>query len=207
VRLAEQSRRANGTSSKTSPVVRTPSRLLSFHWSYTPFFPFAHLLLALSQARSLMHMQQKTRDGTLPQVNIALLGARGVGKSTFIQNSFDLRQLPSEVITSKKMSLDGVVYLVRLVEMRFHEVVLDEAKIKWPKYLQDLEVPSIDGVLALCDVTDLESLTDTKELLRTCLLVISASVVRNAAAPCKEPSGEAERSCPFHRPLMCGISH
>jgi septin family protein len=115
-----------------------------------------------------MYMQQTARDGTLPQVNIVLLGARGVGKSTFIQNSFDLRQLPSEVITSQKMSLDGIVYVVRLIEMRFREVMLDETKIKWPKNLKELGVPSIDGVLALCDVTDQEGFTDTKELLRTC---------------------------------------
>ena len=112
-------------------------------------------------------MAQTNRDDGLPQVTLAVLGAQGVGKSTFVQNSFDLRTQPESAFTIKKMSLDDVVYTVRLVEMSLDDVsIIDRDRIKWPKSLDGQEIPHIDGVLTLYDVTHHESFDEIPEILR-----------------------------------------
>ena len=112
-------------------------------------------------------MAQSNPDDGLPQVTLVVLGAQGVGKSTFVQNSFDLRSPSASAFAVKKMSLDDVVYLVRLVEISLDDIVLSESKgIKWPKSFKGVDIPPIDGVLALYDVTNEESITGIPDLLR-----------------------------------------
>ena len=112
-------------------------------------------------------MAQSNPDDGLPQVTLVVLGAQGVGKSTFIKNSFDLRSPSPSAFAVKKMSLDDVVYLVRLVEISLDDIVLSESKgIKWPKSLKGIDIPPVDGVLALYDVTNQESITGIPDLLR-----------------------------------------
>ncbi len=112
-------------------------------------------------------MAQTNRDDGLPQVTLAVLGAPGVGKSTFVQNSFDLRLQPESAFSVKRMSLDDVVYTVRLVEMSLDDIDrIDHDRIKWPRSLDGLEVPHVDGVLALYDVTHQESFDQIPEILR-----------------------------------------
>ena len=65
------------------------------------------------------------------------------------------------------MSLDDVVYLVRLVEMSLDAIVITESnRINWPKSLKGIEVPPVDGVLALYDVTNQQSISGIPDLLR-----------------------------------------
>ena len=112
-------------------------------------------------------MAQSNPDDGLPQVTLVVLGAQGVGKSTFVQNSFDLRSPSASAFAVKKMSLDDVIYLVRLVEISLDDIVLSESKgIKWPKSLKGVDIPPVDGVLALYDVTNEESITGIPNLLR-----------------------------------------
>src|SRR5436190_12803735 len=96
----------------------------------------------------------------IPQVNLAVLGARGVGKSTFIKCALDLKQSPTSRSSTKKMSLDGVIYLVRLVEIALYRITVDESgRVVWPRSLGEQDMPDIDGVLALFDSTDPSSVT------------------------------------------------
>jgi hypothetical protein len=112
-------------------------------------------------------MAQSKLDDSIPQVTLVVLGAQGVGKSTFIQNSFDLRSPSPSALAVKKMSLDDVVYLVQLIEMSLDAIVITESnRIKWPKSLKGVEVPPVDGVLALYDVTNQQSISGIPDLLR-----------------------------------------
>jgi GTPase SAR1 family protein len=112
-------------------------------------------------------MAQSTPDDGLPQVTLVVLGAQGVGKSTFVQNSFDLRSPTTSAFAVKKMSLDDMVYLVRLVEVSLDDIVVTESsRIKWPKSLEGVDIPPVDGVLALYDVTNQQSITGIPDLLR-----------------------------------------
>jgi len=112
-------------------------------------------------------MAQSNLDDGIPQVTLIVVGAQGVGKSTFIQNSFDLRSPSPSAFAVQKMSLDDVVYLVRLVEMSLDAIVITESnQINWPKSLKGIEVPPVDGVLALYDVTNQQSISGIPDLLR-----------------------------------------
>ena len=111
-------------------------------------------------------MAQSNSDEGLPQVTLVVLGARGVGKSTFVQNSLDLRSPSTSAFEVKKMSLDEVVYLVRLVEISLGDVIITESnQIKWPTSPKGFDLPPVDGVLVLYDVTNKESITGVPDLL------------------------------------------
>ena len=99
---------------------------------------------------------EKTR---VPQVNLAVVGGQGVGKSTFIKFALDLKERPISRSSIKKMSLDGTIYQVRLLEIAIDQVTFDKrGHIVWPSFLGEQTLPAIDGVLALYDSTDLTSL-------------------------------------------------
>jgi hypothetical protein len=116
---------------------------------------------------SLTDLTQSNSDDGLPQVNLVVLGAQGVGKSTFVQNSLDLTSPSASAFAVKKMSLDDIVYLVRLIEISLDDTVLTECnRIKWPKSLKGVDIPPVDGVLVLYDVTNQESITGIPDLLR-----------------------------------------
>ena len=132
-------------------------------------------------------MPQTSRDGDMPQVDLVVLGAQAVGKSTFIQKALDMRQQPSSAFSAKKMSLDGVIYLVRLVELSFDDISIVDGQIAWPKYSGDLKVPLADGILALYDVTNQESITRIPELLRQSLVLHLKSLAPTSIGSCNFP--------------------
>ncbi|KAF2093287.1 ras GEF [Rhizodiscina lignyota] len=100
------------------------------------------------------------------EINIAVLGAAGVGKSSFIQRVFDHRAPPTLTVTPRKMSIDGEEYTVRLIELSFDDLEFDDSHITWPDAADSRPLPPIDGVLTLYDVMNKESLTDVPETLR-----------------------------------------
>lgn len=102
----------------------------------------------------------------MQEINIAVLGSPRVGKSTFVQRAFDLRAPPHTPFTSRKMSIDGNVYVVRLIELTYDDLDLDDEKrICWPDVLDSLPVPTIDGAFTLYDVMNKESLVQVPETL------------------------------------------
>ncbi len=102
----------------------------------------------------------------MPELNIGVLGAARVGKSTFIQRAFDLPSRSSSRSNSRKMSIDGSIYAVRLHELPFKEVeVEDDKSINWPERIGDAVLPAIDGALVLYDVMGQESLADVPRFL------------------------------------------
>lgn len=110
----------------------------------------------------------------LPQVNMAIVGARDVGKSTFVRYALDLKQTPIARSSVKKMSLDGTIYLVRLLEIGLHKMAIDEnGRVTWPRFLGEQALPPIDGVFALFDSADPRSLTQLSQLLSKSSIGIS----------------------------------
>lgn len=102
----------------------------------------------------------------MEEINIAVLGASTVGKSTFIQRAFDLQTIPSSPFTLRKMSIDGNIYLVRLIELAYDDLDLDDHKrIRWPDTIGGTPVPVIDGAFTLYDVMNRESLVQVPETL------------------------------------------
>lgn len=102
----------------------------------------------------------------ISEVNVAVLGTFGVGKSTFVQCALDLKQSPSSPISSKKVSLEGVLIRIRLLEVQLSDVkISDTQRVEWPQRLGEEDTPRIDGALALYDVMDQGSTIRIPEVL------------------------------------------
>ena len=96
---------------------------------------------------------QNSRVGqVLNDVSIAIIGCAGVGKSTFMQRALDLKSFPRSAITSKKVSLEGSISVVRLIELDVTEISIIDNALRWPKIVDGYPVLRIDGLLLLYDV-------------------------------------------------------
>jgi len=106
----------------------------------------------------------------LTEINIAVIGGEGVGKSTFVQKALDLPHPPPSPAAERKIPIDGSVYLVRLLEMPIDDVdVDDDDTICFPDTIEDKVMPRIDGALTLYDVQDENSLESVPAIISECL--------------------------------------
>lgn len=98
-------------------------------------------------------------------MNIAVVGEDNAGKSSFIKCALDMKSAPSSSITRKKMSLNGSIYNVRLLEIDLNQVSFDrDRRIIWPRMEKESAAPNVDGVLLLHDSTQPGKLAETAEL-------------------------------------------
>ena len=100
------------------------------------------------------------------EVILAVLGAPAVGKSTFVRCALDLKRASTSPVSCKKVSLEGEISTIRLLEMGFEdfEITADQ-DVRWPKKVGEYNTPIIDGVLALYDVKDQGSIACIPALL------------------------------------------
>jgi GTPase SAR1 family protein len=105
------------------------------------------------------------RSPSLPELKFVVVGAKDAGKSTFVRCALDLKRPPSSHIASKKMSLEGDVFLISLIEIQLQDVDVAENAILWPHWVQQAGVSHVDGVLALYDVTERDTLSGIPGLL------------------------------------------
>ncbi len=102
----------------------------------------------------------------MENINIAVIGAAGVGKSTLIQRALGLRSLPTSAASSLKMSVDNVIYTVTMVELDLESFDFNpDRRIQWPKQINGQIVPRMDGALVLYDVMNRESIIDLPQTL------------------------------------------
>lgn len=119
---------------------------------------------------------------SIPDINIAVIGAEGVGKSTFVQKALDLPSLVSSQAMQSTISLDGNDYLVRLLELPIDDVDIDDDDntVAWPDTIDSKIMPKIDGALTLYDVQDRGSLEDIPQMLSECLCFRAMSTIDDA---------------------------
>jgi len=102
----------------------------------------------------------------MADINIAIIGSAGVGKSTLIQRALGLRMLPNSIASSLRMSVDNVDYNVSLIELDLESFDINpERQIQWPKQINGHIVPRMDGSLLLYDVMNRESITELPQTL------------------------------------------
>ena len=102
----------------------------------------------------------------LPEIDLAVIGASGVGKSTFIQRALGLRNLPAVPLSARTMSINGVLFHVRLLELEFHHLDLDvDRSVRWPIRTAEMGLPRIQGALVLCDLMSERSLSTIPRIL------------------------------------------
>lgn len=105
-----------------------------------------------------------TRDGLItPEdmepINIAIIGANGVGKSAFMQRALKLSQPPNHgTITFNWTEADGAQHAVHTFEVDLEAFDLEmNEPIRWPRQANGHLAPRVDGTMVLYDVTSKES--------------------------------------------------
>ena len=102
----------------------------------------------------------------MQEITLAVLGAAGTGKSTFVRCALDLRKPAITPSSIKKVSLEGTVSVLRLLELQLNDVEINEDySIQWPTNVGDQSMPQIDGVLVMCDVMDQHSTSHVHDIL------------------------------------------
>jgi len=93
-------------------------------------------------------------------INIAVIGAEGAGKSTLIQRALGLRNPPQSVASSLPMNIDNATYTISLVELDLEAFdITPDRRILWPKQINGVIVPPLHGALILYDVMNSESIS------------------------------------------------
>ncbi|KAJ9664884.1 hypothetical protein H2201_004936 [Coniosporium apollinis] len=138
----------------------------------------------------------------MQEINIGVLGAAGVGKTTFVHKALELRSAPLTSAATKKLSLDGSTYVVRLIELQLDDLDIDDNEpLQWPSTIDDdMTMPRIDGALTLYDVMDKDSLGQVPGALNQ--LKPAAATATEAAAARKRANSSAVRTsspAPFIR--------
>ena len=118
----------------------------------------------------------------MADINIAIIGSVGVGKSTFIQKALGLRGLPNSSSSSTRMSVDNVVYTVSLIELDLESFdIIQDKRIQWPKQINGQITPRMDGALLLYDVMNRESIIELpqtlSEFFKTCLHLMACPLL------------------------------
>ena len=112
----------------------------------------------------------------MQDINIGVIGVHGAGKSSFIRRALNILNTASPHIASRKMLIDGVSYVVRLLELSFSEIYIGEGNhIKWPDTIDDYATPRIDGLITIYDVMNSQSLERVPETLSPYFLIYGAS--------------------------------
>lgn len=102
----------------------------------------------------------------VPEINIAVVGGDGVGKSTYMQQAFDMPYPPPLKASERRIPYEGTTYLIRILEIPLDDVdVDDDDSVSWPSTVADRLTPRVDGVLTLYDVRDRASLEGVPETL------------------------------------------
>lgn len=88
-------------------------------------------------------------------INIAVIGANGVGKSFFMQRALKLSQAPNQgIITFNWTEADGTQHTVNTFEVDLESFDLEmNEPMRWPRQANGQMVPRVDGTMVLYDVT------------------------------------------------------
>jgi GTPase SAR1 family protein len=106
----------------------------------------------------------------LPEINIAVCGQPGVGKTSFIRSVLDLPELPAYKSAERRFSFGDTLYLLRLLEFSTDEIDTDEdGFIEWPDTIEDRAMPRVHGALSLYDVQDKSSIQELRDILSPCI--------------------------------------
>ncbi|CAN8103617.1 unnamed protein product [Discula destructiva] len=100
-------------------------------------------------------------------VNIAIIGANGVGKSFFMQRALKLSQPPNQGwVTFNWTEADGSQHTVNTIEVDLEAFDLGvNEPIRWPRQVNGQMVPRVDGTMVLYDVTSKNSVSLLPETL------------------------------------------
>jgi GTPase SAR1 family protein len=98
--------------------------------------------------------------------NIAVIGATGVGKSSFVQRVLGLSRPSMSNASTVRMVVDNVTHGITLLELDLEYFELTPtAPIQWPKQVNGHIVPRVDAALLIYDVMNEDSIRDLPQTL------------------------------------------
>ncbi|RYP26103.1 hypothetical protein DL766_006838 [Monosporascus sp. MC13-8B] len=125
-------------------------------------------------------------DIVMEYLNIAVIGANGVGKTQFIQRAMSLPRPPGPSATTARINVDNLPYAVTLFELDLEYFDVDpNRQIQWPRQMGGAIMPRIHGVLLLYDVMNRESIMQLPDTLNA--LVNSSLPTVLVATKCDNP--------------------
>ncbi|KAM0455905.1 hypothetical protein ACHAPV_002998 [Trichoderma viride] len=108
------------------------------------------------------------QTSAMESYNIAIIGAMGVGKSTFVQRILGLSRPPISTASSVRINLDSTSYMITLLELDLDSFELNTNTphpIQWPKQINGHIVPRVDAALVLYDVTNRDTIRELPQTL------------------------------------------
>ncbi|KAI1330531.1 ras GEF [Xylariaceae sp. FL0255] len=119
-------------------------------------------------------------------LNIAVIGANGVGKSHFIQKAMSLTRVPGPNPTTARIVIDNIPCAVTLFELDLEYFDVDpDRQVQWPKQMGGTILPRVNGVLFLYDVMNRDSIIELPQTLNA--LVNSSLPAVLVATKCDNP--------------------
>ena len=119
-------------------------------------------LTTVSSASSLLG---NSSHSNYQELRFLVTGSKSCGKTTFIQKALGTKQPMTSPNQAKKMSLDGQIFMINLTEVPIEDIGFVKGSVKWPSKVGDIDIKTVDGVLALYDITKKESLARIPILL------------------------------------------
>jgi len=102
----------------------------------------------------------------MDHLNIAIIGATGVGKSSFVQRLLGQTRPPATNASHVRVPVDGALFNVTLLELDLEYFDMNPSlPIQWPRQINGHPVPRVDGALILYDVMNRESIVELPETL------------------------------------------
>nr|POE65991.1 ras guanine nucleotide exchange factor k [Quercus suber] len=140
---------------------------------------------------SFVNLDLSVSEAIAQTINIAVVGAQGVGKSTFVQRALTLPSLPHSLTAEGKVPVEGSTYLVRLLELPIEDVDIDDEDdtVSWPDTIESKVMPEIDGALFLYDVGDQDSLKHIPDMLKA----TNKAALPSLLVSCKCDKSDEER--------------
>ena len=129
----------------------------------SPSSPFNRTTAGPAKAVGVQTQTQGTDN--INEVVIAVLGMDAVGKTTFVHLALDLKKATTSIISSKKVSLEGSISMVRLVKVKIDDVAIEGESVIWPEKVGEDKIPPIDGALVMYNVLDQCSITTLPPIL------------------------------------------
>ncbi|KKY38061.1 putative ras guanyl-nucleotide exchange factor [Diaporthe ampelina] len=120
-------------------------------------------------------------------INIAIIGANGVGKSAFLQQALKMTRPANQgIVTFNWTEPDGSQHTVNMfeVDLEAFDLGMNEP-IRWPKQANGMLAPRIDGTLVLYDVMNKDSISPLPQTISS--LSVSNYPVVLVATKCDNP--------------------
>lgn len=97
---------------------------------------------------------------TMDNINIAIVGANGAGKTFFLQRALRMPSPPNQsILTFTWTDMDGTQYTANTFEIDLEAFDLEmNEPIRWPRQANGQYSPKIDGTIVLYDVTNKDSI-------------------------------------------------